>query len=72
MSHFADTRFSHGRSGILALLLTSVFSMQSANGHEYTSLIKAKKYAEVERAVSSKLASNANDADALLARIDLI
>jgi len=72
MSRSARSHFSPGRAGLVALLLTSLFSMQAAQGHEYTPLIKAKKYAEVERAVSSKLAANANDADALLAKIDLI
>lgn len=72
MNKVASSQSILGRSALLALLLTSVFGMQSANGHEYSALIKAKKYAEVERAVSSKLAVEANHADALLAKIDLI
>ncbi|MBC3880323.1 tetratricopeptide repeat protein [Undibacterium sp. LX40W] len=53
-------------------LLTSLLGMQSAQAHEYSALIKAKKYAEVERAVGVKLASDANNADALVAKVDLI
>lgn len=57
---------------LLTPLLTSVLVMQSAQAHEYSALIKAKKYAEVERAISSKLAADANYADALVAKVDLI
>ena len=53
-------------------LVTSLFGMQSAQAHEYSALIKAKKYAEVERAIGVKLASDANNADALVAKVDLI
>ena len=57
---------------LIAPLFTPLLGMQSAQAHEYSALIKAKKYAEVERAVSSKLATDANYADALLAKVDLI
>lgn len=57
---------------LLTLLLSSVLVTQSAQAHEYSALIKAKKYAEVERAISSKLGTDANYADALVARVDLI
>ena len=72
MNKVSSSQSILGRSALLALLLTSVFGMQSAHGHEYSALIKAKKYAEVERAISSKLSVEANHADALLAKIDLI
>jgi tetratricopeptide (TPR) repeat protein len=57
---------------LLTPLLTSVLVTQSAQAHEYSALIKAKKYAEAERAISSKLATDANYADALVAKVDLI
>lgn len=65
------------RNAIMASLLlipflTPLLGMQAAQAHEYSALIKAKKYAEVERAISSKLAIDANDADALVAKVDLI
>ena len=57
---------------LIAPLFTPLLGMQSAQAHEYSALIKAKKYAEVERAISSKLATDANYADALVAKVDLI
>ncbi len=57
---------------LIAPLLPPLLGMQSAQAHEYSALIKAKKYAEVERAISSKLATDANYADALVAKVDLI
>jgi len=44
----------------------------TATAHEYDALIKAKKYAEVEKAVAAKLASEANNPDALIAKAELI
>ncbi|MBY0573173.1 MAG: tetratricopeptide repeat protein [Undibacterium sp.] len=75
------TSFSHQPSCIrraimasllLTPLLTPILGMQSAHAHEYSAMIKAKKYAEVERAIGAKLASDANYADALVAKVDLI
>lgn len=43
-----------------------------AHAHEYDALIKAKKYAEVEKAANSRLATTPNQADALAAKIELI
>ncbi|MEN9865735.1 MAG: hypothetical protein RL748_1325 [Pseudomonadota bacterium] len=60
------------RTVMLGLVLASGFGMPSANGHEYNALIKAKKFAEVERAISARLAVDANNADALIAKTDLI
>lgn len=71
------TIFSHQTSSVryaimASLLFTPLLGMQSAQAHEYSALIKAKKYAEVERAISAKLATDANYADALVAKVDLI
>ncbi|MDP2367822.1 tetratricopeptide repeat protein [Rhodoferax sp.] len=52
----------------LCLLLTS----QSVASHEYSSLIRAKKYEEVERLASSRLAAEPNQADALVGRVEAI
>lgn len=54
-------------AGLLALNLVS-----AANAHEYEPLLKAKKYSEVEKAISTKLAVEPNYADALVAKTDLI
>lgn len=40
--------------------------------NEYTPLLKAKKYAEAERAASAKLAADPDNADALVARVEII
>ncbi len=53
---------------LMALACTSV----AAHAHTYSSAIKAKKYAEVEQATSAKLATDPHNADALIARVDLI
>lgn len=57
---------------LIAPLFTPLLGMQSAQAHEYSALIKARKYAEVERAIGAKLATDANYADALVAKVDLI
>lgn len=59
------------------LIATSIASLammavQAASAHEYEALMKAKKYAEADKAASAKLASDPNNADALLAKADLI
>lgn len=51
-----------------ALLLITATSQ----AHEYDALLKAKKYAEVDKAASAKLAIDANNSDALQAKVDLI
>lgn len=61
-----------GQSVTFAVLLTAMSGLQSANAHEYTTLLDAKKYAEVETAVAAKLAIEPTNADALLGNIDLI
>lgn len=57
---------------LVGLTFSSLFGMQAAIAHEYSTLIKAKKYAEVERAIATKLTTDANYADALVAKVDLI
>jgi tetratricopeptide (TPR) repeat protein len=61
-----------GQSVLYAFLLKAMLSALSVSAHEYTALIDAKKYAEVETAVAAKLAIEPNNADALVASIDLI
>lgn len=60
------------RAVACALILSAVSSLQPVNAHQYSALLDAKKYAEVETAVSAQLATEPNNADALLANIDLI
>jgi tetratricopeptide (TPR) repeat protein len=55
-----------------ALVLAVMPTFHSVNAHEYTALIDAKKYTEVETAISHKLASEPNNADALVAKVDLM
>ncbi len=61
-----------GQAVACAVLLTAMLGLQSVNAHQYTALIDAKKYAEVETAVAAQLAIEPNNADALVANIDLI
>lgn len=60
------------RSVACALVLSAVSSLQPVNAHQYSAQLDAKKYAEVETAVSAQLAAEPNNADALLGSIDLI
>lgn len=60
------------RSVACALLLTAFSGLQPVKAHQYSMLLDAKKYAEVETAVAAKLALEPNNADALVANIDLI
>ena len=53
-------------------LLGLLCAAQAACAHEYAPLIRAKKYAEVDRATSIKLGAEPHNADALVARVDLI
>lgn len=54
-------------TGLIASLIASL-----AHAHEFEPLLKAKKYAEAERAVAAKLVSEPNNPDALVAKTDLI
>jgi tetratricopeptide (TPR) repeat protein len=59
--------------GLLIFGLTINFApLSAAEAHEYTALMRAKKYAEVERAVTLKLQAEPNNADALIAKSSLI
>ena len=53
-------------------LLCLLYAAQAAGAHEYAPLIRAKKYVEVERATQIKLSTEPNNANALVARVDLI
>lgn len=55
-------------SAALALLL----AMQPASASEYSALMKAKKFAEAERAASAKLAQEPANAEAMAARTEAI
>lgn len=67
------SRNSHvGQAVACAVLLTALSGLQAANAHQYTTLIDAQKYQLVEAVVAAKLAAEPNNADALLARIDVI
>jgi tetratricopeptide (TPR) repeat protein len=57
---------------ILSLICLAAFSVNSANANEYTKLIKTYKYAEAEKAVNGKLASDPKNLDALVGKIELI
>lgn len=52
--------------------LTAALIATFAQAHEYEPLLKAKKYAEAEKAIAAKLAIEPNNPDALVAKTDLI
>ena len=55
----------------LGLALLAVFALcTAAHAHEYSALMKAKKVDEVDRATQAKLATDANNADALMGRAE--
>ncbi|MFC0350268.1 tetratricopeptide repeat protein [Undibacterium danionis] len=56
----------------LVSLAAALFASNIATAHEYDALLKAKKYAEVEKAVATKLTSEPNNPDALIAKTELI
>ena len=49
-----------------------VLASQSAASHEYSSLIRTKKYDEVERLTTAKLLTEPTSADALLGKVEVI
>ncbi len=57
------------KPAIAALFCLSALSAQA---HEFSKLIKEHKYAEAEKAASSKLAQDPKNADALIAKAELI
>lgn len=61
----------HAIAGALAAVALSCAS-PAVHAHAYSAAIKAKKYAEVEQAASAKLATDPQNAEALIARVDLI
>ena len=56
----------------LAAAVSLLIAMPPALAGEYSALIKAKKYPEVERAASAKLAQDPTNAEAMSARVDAI
>ena len=54
------------------LALPLLLATQFASANEYDTLIKARKYAEAERAASAKLAREATNPEAMIGRIDAI
>lgn len=52
--------------------LCLLFAAQGAGAHEYSEQLRARKYADVERAVSARLAAEPANADALIAKTELI
>lgn len=61
----------HAIAGTLAAVALSCAS-PAVHAHAYSAAIKAKKYAEVDQATSAKLAADPQNADALVARVELI
>ena len=67
MRHFTSLQ-----SVTFAVLLTAVLSAQSVSAQESPALNTAIKYAEVAATVVNKVASQLNNFDAAVAKIDLI
>ncbi|MFL6660191.1 MAG: tetratricopeptide repeat protein [Massilia sp.] len=57
-------------TGVAALIL--LLSQQSAQAGDYSALMKAKKYPEVEQAAAAKLAKEPGNAEAMAARTEAI
>jgi tetratricopeptide (TPR) repeat protein len=72
MKKLSLPNFSVRHTATLTALVLPLFIAQTASAHEYEALIKAKKYAEAERAISAKLAVDTNNPDALIAKTELI
>lgn len=60
------------RTTTLASAVCLILLAQTATANEYTELIKGKKYPEAERAATAKLAQDPNNADALVAKVELV
>ncbi|MFZ6751244.1 tetratricopeptide repeat protein [Undibacterium sp. Ren11W] len=56
----------------LSIALLTLTLGHAASAHEYSAQLRAKKYAEVEQAVGAKLAVDAHNLDALVAKTQLI
>lgn len=57
---------------LLAALLLPLVLCQPLQAHEYSGLLKQRKFQEVEKAATAKLASTPNHEDALLAKVEAI
>ena len=55
-----------------AFILTTLLICANTSANEFDALIKAKKFAEAERAINAKLAIEPNNVNALVAKTDLI
>ncbi|MES2019322.1 MAG: tetratricopeptide repeat protein [Pseudomonadota bacterium] len=62
----------HLKPTMLATALTLLLASQAAGASEYSALMKAKKFAEVERVASAKLAQDPANAAAMSARTEAI
>jgi tetratricopeptide (TPR) repeat protein len=54
------------------ILFASLFAAQTASAHEFSPLLRAKKYTEADKAATARLAADANNADALMTKAHLI
>ena len=70
--HFLARPCSRAVTNALVVLVFSIVAHPVAQAHDYSAAIKAKRYAEVEQAANAKLAADPINADALIARVDLI
>ena len=65
-----STSLLHSATSLAALCL--LLACPPAASHEYSSLIRAKKYDEVERLTTTKLAAEPTHADALVGKVEII
>lgn len=72
MQKYSPNRTALPRCAMLAALSGALLIGLPAYAHEYSPLFKAKKYAEIERAITAKLTADPNNADALIAKAELI
>lgn len=56
----------------LSALLLPLLLCQSLQANEYTSLLKQRKYQEVEKATTAKLATHPNHEEALMAKVEAL
>jgi tetratricopeptide (TPR) repeat protein len=57
---------------IISTMVTTLLMTQHVQAHEYAAQMKAKKYAEVERAANTKLLADPSNPDALIVKTELI
>jgi tetratricopeptide (TPR) repeat protein len=58
--------------GLIITSLSATLAITNANAHEYSGLIKSRKFQEAEKATSAKLAADPKNADALIAKMESI